>query len=248
MFANSSASLQIIPVNQPARYVVTDIETSDAQEDAIQAAIAAWKPPANIKDLAKIEARRLEAAEKIRERAALLDASPIVCIGARSDREGVMFNGMGDPGPLELPGWRIDTHDDERAMLAALGEWLDTHTDEQTALVGHNVRNFDLPKLRGGYVRHRLALPACLKPRESGPAQPVIDTMTLFKSFSMEHRDDFAVGLDVVCHAFGIPRPKQYISGADVPRLHREGQIAAICTYCCIDVNATAEIYRLMMA
>ncbi len=132
-------------------------------------------------------------------------------------------------------------------MLAALSAWLDAHTDEQTALVGHNVRAFDLPKLRGGFVRHRLPLPACLRPRESG-SQPITDTMSLFKSYSMEHRDDFAVGLDVVCAAFGIPRPKQLISGADVPRLHAAGQLAEILTYCCIDVDATTEIYRLMMA
>ena len=132
-------------------------------------------------------------------------------------------------------------------MLAGLAAWLDTQTDAETSLVGHNIRAFDLPKLRGGFVRHRLPLPACLRPRESG-SQPITDTMSLFKSFSMEHRDDFAVGLDLVCTAFGIPRPKQLICGDDVPRLYREGQIAAILTYCAIDVDATAEIYRLMMA
>ncbi|WP_200331005.1 hypothetical protein [Thiocystis violacea] len=230
-----------------SRFVVLDLETTDAPEEAIQAAIAAWKAPSNWKP-ETVEAKRAEAAEKIRDKAALLDASPIVCVGVRSDRDGVMFSGMGDPGPLDLHGWRIETHDDERAMLAALGQWLDVNADEQTTLAGHNVRNFDLPKLRGGFVRHRLPLPACLKPRASGPAQPVTDTMSLFKSFSMEHRDDFAVNLDLVCTAFGIPRPKQYVSGADVPRMHRAGQIAAILTYCCIDVDATTEIYRLMMA
>jgi hypothetical protein len=206
---------------------------------------AQWKAPSNWK-AETVEAKRAEAAEKIREKAALLDASPILCVGLRSDREAVMFNGMGELEPLDLPGWTIESHPDERAMLAALGAWLNAHTDDQTALVGHNVRAFDLPKLRGGFVRHQLPLPACLKPRD-GQSQPVTDTMSLFKSFSMEHRDDFAVSLDVVAHAFSVPRPKQYVSGADVPRLHREGQTAPILTYCCIDVDATAEIYRRMM-
>ncbi|TCT21182.1 ribonuclease H-like domain-containing protein [Thiobaca trueperi] len=234
---------QTMPV---ARFVVLDLETGDAPEDAIQAAIRQWKAPSNWKP-ETVEKNRAEQAEKIREKAALLDASPILCAGLRSDREAVMFNGMGDTGPLDLPGWTIESHPDECAMLAALGQWLNAHTDDVTALVGHNVRGFDLPKLRGGFVRHRLPLPACLKPRD-GQGQPVTDTMSLFKSFSMEHRDDFAVSLDVVATAFGIPRPKQYVSGADVPRLHREGQIAAILTYNAIDIDATAEIYRRMMA
>lgn len=230
-----------------ARFVVLDLETGNAPEDAIQNAINAWKAPSNWKP-ETVEKNRAEAAEKIREKAALLDASPILCIGVRSDREAVMFSGMTDLNePLTLPGWHVGEHGTERDMLEALGTWLDSSTNEETNLVGHNVRGFDLPKLRGAYVRHRLPLPACLRPRE-GQGQPVTDTMTLFKAFSMEHRDEFAVSLDVVCTAFGIPRPKQVISGAEVPRLHRDGRLAEILTYCCIDVDATAEAYRLMMA
>lgn len=229
-----------------ARFVVLDLETGDAPEEAIEAALIAWKPPANVKKPETIEAKRVEAAERIRERAALLDASPILCVGVHSDREAVMFNGMGECA-LELAGWSAQHAPDERGMLTALAAWLDAHTDELTTLAGHNIRNFDLPKLRNAFVRHRLPLPRCLRPREDG-SQPVTDTMTLFKAFSMEHRDDFAVSLDTVAAAFGIPRPKQVISGAEVPRLHAAGQVAEILTYCAIDVDATTEIYRLMMA
>ena len=247
MIATQTAHVvTLTPPAPAARFIVLDLETGDAPEEAIQAAINAWRAPSNWKP-ETVEAKRQEQAEKIREKAALLDASPILCVGVRSDRDAVMFSGMSDPGPLDLPGWRIESHPDERSMLDALRVWLDLFTDEMTTLAGHNVRAFDLPKLRGAYVRHRLPLPACLRPRD-GQGQPVTDTMTLFKAFSMEHRDDFAVNLDVVCSAFGIPRPKQVISGAEVPRLHRDGRIAEILTYCCIDVDATAEAYRLMMA
>lgn len=247
MIATQTAHVvTLTPPAPAARFIVLDLETGDAPEDAIQAAIDAWRAPSNWKP-ETVEAKRQEQAEKIRERAALLDASPILCVGVRSDREAVMFSGLSDPGPLDLPGWRIESHPDERAMLDALRAWLDLITDEETTIAGHNIRNFDLPKLRGAYVCHRLPLPRCLRPRE-GQGQPVTDTMTLFKAFSMEHRDDFAVSLDTVAAAFGIPRPKQFISGAEVPRLHRDGRIAEILTYCCIDVDATAEAYRLMMA
>lgn len=231
----------------PARYVVLDIETGDPDEAAIQAAIDGWKAPSNWKP-ETVEKNRAEYAEKIRSKAALLDASPILCVGMRADTGAMMFSGMGDPGPLNLAGWGESHHDTERDMLVAMAAWLNLHTDPLTVLVGHNVRGFDLPKLRGAYVRHRIPLPNCLRPVESGPSQPVTDTMSLFKHFSMEHRDALFVGLDTVCRAFGVPRPKQIISGANVPRLHKEGQIAPIIIYNAIDVDATTEVYRLMMA
>jgi hypothetical protein len=56
------------------------------------------------------------------------------------------------------------------------------------------------------------------------------------------------VSLDTVAAAFQIPRPKAVISGAEVPELARAGRFAEIWIYCCVDVDTTAEIYRLMMS
>lgn len=250
----------LAPVAAPARWLVLDLETGNAPEEAIQQTVNAWKAPKNWKP-ATVERNRAEAAIAIREKAALLDASPILCVGVRPNAgAAVMFSGMPDPGPLDLAGgWSVasplvadgtpagdPTY--ERGMLANLRTWLDVHADNGSVLVGHNVRGFDLPKLRNAYVRHRLTLPLCLRPREGEPDQPVTDTMRLFERFSMEHRDSPFVSLDTVCSAFGLPRPKQYITGADTPRLFDEGQYAEILTYCAIDVDVTAEIYRLMMS
>lgn len=243
-----SATQHVVTLSAPepaARWIAFDIETGNAPEEAVDAAIANWKGAANWKP-ETIEAKRADAAAKIRDKAALLDASPIICIGARSDREAVMFSGMGQIG--EIQGWRTVCAPDEAGMLAQFRAWLDRVADPETVLAGHNVRGFDLPKLRGAYVRNRQPLPEALRPREMGPGQPVTDTMMLFKHFSMEHRDSPFVGLDVVATAFGVPRPKQVISGADVPRLHAEGQGHIICLYCAIDVDVTAEVYRLMMS
>lgn len=249
MITQPAPRLVTLAAAQPAAaWVVLDLETGDAQEAAIQASIAAWKAPSNWKP-ETAERNRAEAAVKIRDKAALLDASPILCVGLRTDRDASMISGMPDSGPLTLAGnWCVAQRHNERDMLKFVSQLLDDGTNGSTVLVGHNVRGFDLPKLRNAYVRHRLPLPNCLKPREGEPGQPVTDTMSLFKSFSMEHRDDFMVSLDTVCMAFGIPRPKQYISGADTPRLFNARQYAEILTYCAIDVDATAEVYRLMMA
>lgn len=229
-----------------ANYIVIDIETGNAPEQSILDAMAAWKAPSNWKP-ETVEAKRAEAAEKIRDKAALLDSSPVTCIGAHSDREAVMFY-VSQCEPFEIAGWRVVASDTEGGMLARFSGWLGGCTDTSTVLAGHGVRGFDLPKLRGAFVRNRLSLPECLKPRESGPSNPVTDTMHLFKHFSMEHRDNPFVSLDTVASAFGVPRPKSVISGAEAPNLHAAGRIAELCTYCAVDVETTHAIYRLMMS
>lgn len=231
----------------PAAWIVIDIETADAPEDAIQAAIDAWTPPANVRDPAKIADRRAEAEGRIRERAALLDAAPIICIAVRdAPTNARIFHAMGALN-ICLPGWAVDGYNNEAEMLQALQRYLDARVGPETILVGHNLRSFDLPKLRARYVHHRLPLPHCLRVvGRTDDGQPTADTMSLFRAYSVEHRDDYAVSLDTVAAAFGVPRPKEHVSGADVPRLYREGHYAEIVTYAAIDADVTAEIYRLM--
>ena len=227
-------------------YLVLDLETGDAPTEAVAAALESWKAPSNIKDTAKIESRRAEAATKFAEKAALLDASPILCIALQSNNNRLVLNGMDASAPA-IDGWPCIPCGDERGLLLALREFLNSATSEETTIIGHNVRNFDLPKLRHAYVRHNLKLPNIIKPRLGDETKAeVVDTAMLFKAFSMEHRDDFCPSLDVVASSFGIPRPKQHMSGADCPRLYREGEVATVLTYCCVDVATTTRAYLLM--
>lgn len=236
----------LVQIQPLCDFIVIDLETGDAPPEAIEAALSGWKPPANVRDPEKIEARRLEAAAKCADRAALLDASPVLCVAIQSDHARVVFNGMDASAPV-IDGWPVVACSDERGLLLALRAWLDTHTNETTTTVGHNLRAFDLPKLRGAYVRHGLRLPALLRPRlKDEERAETMDTASLFKAFSMEHRDDFCPSLETVAVSFGIPRPKQHMSGADCPRLFREGQIQTVLIYCCVDVATTARAYQLM--
>lgn len=230
----------------PATWLSLDIETGDAPDLDVQAALEGWRPPANIKDPSKIAERRREAEQKITDRAALLDSSPILCVCARSNFGALAFNGMDDSRP-EIQGWQVTGCGNEREMLCRLRVVLDEYATPETTIVGHNVRWFDLPKLRHAYIRHRLRLPEVLKPRfRDEERAEVVDTMSLFKSFSMENRDSLFVSLDTVCTALGILRPKTIINGADVPRLHRQGKYLEILTYCAIDAEATTRAYLLM--
>lgn len=245
MFATTSQPITIVSPLAAAKFMVIDIETGDAPPDAIADAIAAWRAPSNWKT-ETVEAKRREAAEKIVERAALLDASPILCCALQTDHARLVMNGMDQSAP-EINEWPVMPCGDERGLLIALRAWMDTCTAPETTIVGHNIHAFDLPKIRNAYIRHSLRLPTILTPRSREDRRiEVVDTAALFKAFSMEHRDDFCPRLDAIAMAFGIPRPKEYMSGADCPRLYSEGQIAAILTYCAVDVATTARIYQLM--
>lgn len=243
MFANNTITL-IAPL-RPAAFVVLDLETGNAPEEAIAAAIAAWKAPSNWKP-DTVAAKRREVAEKIIDKAALLDASPILCVALKTDRDQVIMNGMSDDEP-NIEGWTVLGCHDERGLLHSLRGWLDHGTSAETIIVGHNARAFDLPKLRHAYVRHSMRLPELLKPRlRDDDKAELVDTASLFKAFSMEHRDDFCPSLDTVAASFGIQRPKQHMSGADCPRLFREGQFQTVLTYCAVDVATTTRAYQLM--
>lgn len=243
MFANSPITL-VTPL-RPAAFVVLDLETGDAPPEAVAAAIAAWKAPSNWKP-ETVDAKRKEAAEKIAEKAALLDASPILCVAIQTDRDRIIMNGMSTDEP-EIEGWKVLGCADEMGLLRSLRGWLDHGTSAETVIVGHNARAFDLPKLRHAYVRHSLRLPDLLKPRlRDEDKAELVDTANLFKAFSMEHRDDFCPSLDMIAGSFGIPRPKQHMSGADCPRLFREGQFQTVLTYCAVDVATTTRAYQLM--
>lgn len=221
-------------------WVVIDMETTDPAEDSIQSAIAAYKPPSNIKDIDKIAEHKRTAAKKIRDKAALLDSSPIICVALKTDFCGIILNGM-SLDAISVENWAVIQCGSEKNLLIALKAFLDAVVAEDTVIVCHNA-NYDLPKARNGFLRHRLRLPDAL----ADPDQPVFDTMKVIRRFSMELADERFVSLDTVARVLGIPQPKQVINGQDCPRLHKEGQYAAICTYCCIDVETTTRAYLLM--
>lgn len=231
----------------PATFVFLDIETGDAPAEAVAAAIEAWKAPSNWKP-ETVESKRAEAAAKIVQHAALLDAAPLLCIAVQMTRGHLIFNGM-DRLEYTIDGWPTISCGDERGLLLAFRVFLDGNTNSETVMVGHNLLAFDLPKIRHAYIRHRLRLPEILrpKPRAESTAEAV-DTVRLFKAFSTEHRDEFCPSLDVVATTLGIERPKQHMNGADCPRLYREGQIQTVLTYCAVDVATIARAYQLMTA
>jgi len=226
---------------QSARYVVLDIETADADQQYIDKKLAAWQPPSNCKKVETIEKKREEAEEKIALKSALLDGAPIICVCTKTNNESVAFSSM-TKTHSSVPGWSISGADNERDMLICLRDWLDQSTDETTTLIGHNLKMFDKPKLRNRFVRARVDLPRCLIPGSNFS----VDTMQLGSHFSVERYGDRYISLDNLCEILDVDTPKQLITGADVPIMHRRGEYDEILMYCCIDVLSTEQCFLLM--
>jgi hypothetical protein len=239
---NQAKMLQLVT---PAKFIALDIETGNAPIEAVENSIDNWKAPKNWKP-ETVEAKRAEHAQAKREKAALLDASPILCIACRTDKQSVIFSSMGKTD-LQI-SWRAIECENEREMLIEFRSLSDLNIDINTVITGHNLIGFDLPKIRNAFIRHRLQLPLFLLPTlRDETKNEIVDTMKLAKAYTMEHRDDFAISLDTLAGILNIERPKQAMSGAEVPAAFERGEIAPILIYCAIDTETTAQAAQLML-
>jgi len=222
----------------PPQYLCLDIETISGDPcEAEEWARRAWSPNKNWKP-ATIGARYLEMVAKKEERLALLDTCPIISIQLRTEADIRVLHWM----PIDeerLSVAAIERYADEPAMLGRLAELLGS-TDSDTLLIGHNVKRFDLPKLRRGFLKHGIRLPACLVYRD----QQVYDTMREWGRFTLDER--LFIGLSELLDACGIPSHKDLLDGAHVPQLYEEGRYKEILVYAIADVIAEWNVFLRM--
>ena len=142
-------------------------------------------------------------------------------------------------------GWDENNHwqsksfvwSDEALLLAQFSEFL---KGKDVALIGHNIKWFDLPFLIKRYWINSIPLPAQLQLKDKKPWEmAIIDTMELWKTTSR----DFT-SLEVICLALWLPNPKSTTNGAEVYDLYQANNFEAIATYCEWDVKATADVYK----
>jgi hypothetical protein len=133
---------------------------------------------------------------------------------------------------------------DEKQLLLEFTDMLNKHFGDPRRhyLCGHNIKEFDVPYICRRMIINGLPLPPMLdlsgkKPWES---QHLLDTMEMW---SFGDRKAFT-SLKLLCAVFGIPTPKDDISGADVGRVYwEEGDLNRIETYCKKDVAATVQVF-----
>lgn len=224
------------PIFTPAPlHVCIDLETvSGDPDDAYRWARDHWSPSDRWKP-ETIGQRFLEALAKQKERLNLMDGSPVISIGIGTERELRLFHWL-DCHVATIGTATVERHANEGSMLLAVRDWL-ARCDRETVLTGHNVRGFDLRKLRHRMITHGIKPPPCLLDR----SQPVFDSMLEWKRYTLNDGD--FVGLSEILDALGIPNHKQAISGDMVEELHQVRQFEKLLTYAVLDVVAEYQVF-----
>lgn len=133
--------------------------------------------------------------------------------------------------------------EDEKALLNAFCHTLGAFADKrgEPVLVGHNIREFDIPYIGRRMLVQGMSLPKCLRLQGKKPWEiPHQDTLQLWQFGDAKAY----IRLSLLCEMMGIPTPKDDISGADVTRVFwEEKNLPRIVHYCEKDVLATAQVY-----
>lgn len=132
---------------------------------------------------------------------------------------------------------------DERALLESFGKVLSKYYGAQDKfLCGHNVKEFDVPYIARRMLLHGLELPKIINVPGKKPWEVNhLDTMELWKFGDYKH----FTSLNLLAKLFGIPTPKDDISGADVARVYWEDDdLERIRIYCEKDTVTVANLFR----
>lgn len=134
---------------------------------------------------------------------------------------------------------------DESVLLEEFAQLLhDRYSSPRYFLCGHNIKEFDIPFLCRRMLINEIKLPAILNIAGKKPWEVHhLDTMELWKFGDYKH----FTSLNLLTQIFGIPTPKDDISGADVARVfYEEDDLEKIVRYCEKDVLAVAQLLLKM--
>lgn len=220
-------------------YIVLDVETRGcARPEELQRELyARWRPDPRWKP-ETIGERFVTAWEKHQQRAALLDSADVVVVALASPRSVDVLHALGPQPTQHRDGYTVTGYGDTLRMLSALRSALDMIVTPETLLAGHNIRDFDLPRLRLCYLRTGLRMPACL----ASDVQPVADSMHAFcRRFSVSREP--MVSLADACAALGLPTHKDLVSGEQVGELIERGEVDLLTRYAAADVIVERELF-----
>lgn len=130
---------------------------------------------------------------------------------------------------------------DERELLLSFSEMLNRHFHQNNKFMcGHNVKEFDAPYLARRMLINNISLPKMINTAGKKPWEVNhIDTMELWKFGDYKH----FTSLNLLANIFGIPTPKDDISGADVARVYwEENDLERIKVYCEKDTITVAHL------
>lgn len=233
-------------------WIALDIETANGRpEDAERHLRAHWSPPSNYKTAEAVGNAWLKYREEKTAKRALLDHAPVVVVTLRTPLmlHALHCLGAAPIAPCAVTGGGIEGFATAPEMLRALRNAMQLLVGPETVLVGHNIRGFDLTKLRWQYVRAGLQMPDAL-----AGDQPVFDTMREYgKRFSMVEKP--FVALADLLDEFGLPNHKGEMDGSKVPDFVERIQagapdapklLADLLAYALKDAAIEADLYLRM--
>lgn len=130
---------------------------------------------------------------------------------------------------------------DEKTLLQDFCNLLNTYySSPRHILCGHNAKEFDFPFIARRLLINGLPLPGPLDIAGKKPWEiSHLDTMELWKFGDYKNY----TSLNLLAHVFGIPTPKDDISGADVARVYyEENDLERIAAYCQKDVVTVIQL------
>ena len=215
-----------------------DIETQAGRPESVEEYIRShwWPNEAWTPDT--IGKRFKEAIARWELKRGLLDAGGIAVIALNWPGQRVVLHRLQAEAPRVTDyANAIFGFATERELLAAFREFIRQNMGEETLWVGHNIKAFDLPRLRLAMLRAGLQLPAAL-----GGHQPLFDSMREFcRAFSIERSE--MVGLSEVLEKLGIPSHKELVDGSQIDELIAKGEFETILHYAALDVMAETEVF-----
>ena len=161
----------------------------------------------------------------------------IICISV-----GFMTRQPGNSEPvLRLKSF---TNHVEGALLDDFSDLLNKHFNnpDKFAICGHNIKEFDIPYICRRMLVNQLPLPKMLDIAGKKPweVKHLLDTLEMWKFGDLKNY----TSLRLLCALFGIPSPKDDISGADVGKVYwEERDLDRIAIYCEKDVQATVQLF-----
>jgi hypothetical protein len=229
------------PLNPVFPWLTIDIETSEAKPTEVERWVRdTWAPSPNWKP-ATIGERYLERLAKQKELAALIDKSPIRVVSLLSPTETRVLHDLYQHAPKMEGRAVVESFADEATMMRTLASFLETRTGPESILAGHNIRHFDLPKIRRSMIANGISLPAILASKNA----EVFDTMTRFVTCFSLSNNPF-VGLNVVLESLGLPNHKRDCDGALVGELISNGAFDTVIKYSLLDAISEADVFLKM--
>lgn len=219
-------------------WLCLDIETTAGRPESADEAMRAHWTPSNNWTPETIGKRYLEALEKKRQKLALLDSAKIAVVALNSPMGRVVLHSLRDEAPRSEEYATVIGYRDEKSMLAGFRDILQQWASGETLLVGHNIKGFDLPRLRLAFVRAGLQIPDALN-------NHAYDCMKEFRwAFSVEGSE--MVALSEVLVKLGLPNHKDLIDGSQIDQLIDAGKIETVLRYAALDVCQETEVFLRM--